>query len=41
MSYKDNFDEFGNLRHDHSKWTWPDRIVLAIFVGILALAVIK
>ena len=36
MNYKDNFDEFGNLRENHSPWTLPDLIIVALLVFIVA-----
>jgi hypothetical protein len=34
-SYKDNFDEFGQLREDHSPWTLPDLLIATALVGFL------
>jgi hypothetical protein len=38
MSYHQNFDEFGQLREDHSPWTLRDLIVCAVAVlGVVGL----
>jgi len=34
--YKSNFDEFGNLREDHSPWRLVDFVSVAVIVGIIA-----
>lgn len=34
-SYKDNFDEFGQLREDHSPWTLCDLVIAASLIGFL------
>jgi len=34
-SYRDNFDEFGSLREDHSPWTAYDLLIAAVCVGVL------
>jgi hypothetical protein len=35
--YKKNFDEFGNLRENHSPWTLSDLAVTAVAVLCVAL----
>ena len=37
--YHDNFDEFGNLRENHSPWTLSDLAVTAVAVLSVALMV--
>lgn len=34
-SYRDNFDEYGNLREDHSPWRLADVLILVMVVGFL------
>ena len=35
MRYKDNFDEFGNLREDHIPWALADLCICAALVMTL------
>lgn len=37
MNYRDNFDEFGNLRENHSPWTLPDLIAVVLIVAVIVL----
>jgi hypothetical protein len=36
MNYRDNFDEFGNLREDHSPWRISDVLICAMAFGFIA-----
>ena len=35
--YRSYFDEFGNLRENHSPWRLVDLLSVAVIVGIIAL----
>ena len=35
MNYHDNFDEFGNLREDHSPWRLADVVIVVMAVGFI------
>lgn len=35
--YRSNFDEFGNLREDHSPWTLRDFGYVLAIVGVIVL----
>jgi len=37
--YRSNFDEFGNLRENHSPWTLPDLIGVVVFVGVVVMLI--
>lgn len=34
-SYRDNFDEFGNLRESHSPWRLADLVIVVMTVGVI------
>jgi hypothetical protein len=36
MNYRDNFDEFGNLRESHSPWELHDLVIVAMAVLVIA-----
>jgi len=35
MNYHDNFDEFGNLRENHSPWRIADLVIVVMAVGVI------
>lgn len=34
--YKNNFDEFGQLRENHSRWDWTDSFCVAVAIVVIA-----